>query len=294
MENILQVKQLKVDFHRKKEEPLPIIRSIDLAIPKNKIVGIVGESGSGKSMSVKSLLGLTPDSMKVSFDELTYNGKNVTPQEQLPISMIFQDPMTSLNPVRKIGFHLNEVLNRRNKKSKSANFEDVIHHLSLVGIDNPEKRYNQYPHELSGGMRQRVMIAMALLAKPELLIADEPTTALDVTIQAQILRLIKKLQLENELSVVLVSHDFGVIAGMCDFVKVMYQGKVVEEGTTDEIFYNPQHPYTKELVKASMLSGETLHTIQDVEAIQDDLRKETISPTHRVWLNQEVAHGRID
>lgn len=286
MEKIIEIKQLKVDFVRKNEPSTPIIRNIDLSIPKNKIVGIVGESGSGKSMSVKSLMGLTPKTMQVSYENFLYHHQEIQPKDRLSMSMIFQDPMTSLNPVRKIGFHLEEILKRNNQKNRATNKTEMLDHLQMVGIDQPEKRLNQYPHELSGGMRQRIMIAMALLAKPELLIADEPTTALDVTIQAQILKLIKNLQVKEQLSVILVSHDFGVIAGMCDFVKVMYQGKIVEEGTTDEIFYNPQHPYTKELLKASKLTGEKLHTIQDVETIEDELLLVELSPTHRVWKNK--------
>jgi oligopeptide transport system ATP-binding protein len=205
--------------------------------------------------------------------------------------MIFQDPMTSLNPLRTIGYHLIEVIRRSQKVSKKAAQEIAVKELEKVGIPFPAQRMKQYPHELSGGMRQRVMIAMALLAQPKLLIADEPTTALDVTIQAQILALIKNLQRENQLSVVLVTHDFGVVAGMCDFIKVMYQGRVVEEGTTEEIFYQPEHPYTKQLLQAAHLGDKhaELKVFDYHETLADELQETQLSKTHRVWRNQEVT-----
>ena len=202
-----------------------------------------------------------------------------------------QDPMTSLNPLRMIGYHLIEVIRRSQNVSKKAAQEIAVKELEKVGIPFPAQRMKQYPHELSGGMRQRVMIAMALLAQPKLLIADEPTTALDVTIQAQILALIKNLQRENQLSVVLVTHDFGVVAGMCDFIKVMYQGRVVEEGTTEEIFYQPAHPYTKQLLQAAHLGDKhaELKVFDYHETLADELQETQLSKTHRVWRNQEVT-----
>ena len=257
MENIIEVKNLTVDIKRKHEADVPLIKGINFSVPKGKILGIIGESGSGKSITMKSLLGILPKFVTATTDSYSYDGIARKFGDKLPIAMISQDPMTALNPVRTIGFHLSEVIKRQNKKaglSKTAIKTMAIKQLELVGINDPQTRFNQFPHELSGGMRQRVMIAMALLAKPELLIADEPTTALDVTIQAQILKLIKELQRENELSVILVTHDFGVVAGMCDEVIVMYRGEIVETGTTDEIFYNPQHDYTKQLLAAADLS----------------------------------------
>lgn len=284
--NILSVKNLNVTIQRKKESPRSIIRGIDLDLPKGKIVGIVGESGSGKSMTMKSLMGILPPHAKLTYDSYVYNGKEAT--KKLPVSMIFQDPMTSLNPVRTIGYHLIEVRMRQGATKKTATSE-ALRQLELVGINEPLKRFRQYPHELSGGMRQRVMIAMALLAKPELLIADEPTTALDVTIQAQILKLIKNLQQENDLSVALVTHDFGVVAGMCDFVKVMYQGKIVEEGTVDEIFYEAKHPYTQQLLKAADLSQDELHLMEGQQEISETLFRHPLSDTHFIWLEKEES-----
>ena len=254
-EPLLTVKNLNVFFHRKQGDQ-QLLKEIDLVIPKGQVVGIVGESGSGKSMTMKSVMGILPENISDSFDSFVFEGQPVVDRSKLPLAMIFQDPMTSLNPLRTIGYHLIEVIRRHQKMSKKAAQTIAIAELNKVGIPLPEQRMKQYPHELSGGMRQRVMIAMALLAQPKLLIADEPTTALDVTIQAQILALIKQLQRAENLSVVLVTHDFGVVAGMCDFIKVMYQGRVVEEGTTEEIFYQPQHLYTKQLLEAAHLGDK--------------------------------------
>lgn len=290
-ESILKLTNLTVDYEKKHDSKKTLIRHIDLDIPKGKIVGIVGESGSGKSISMKAAMNLLPDYLKVQADTFEFDGAAIKfGKQQLPISMIFQDPMTALNPLRTIGYHLLEVIGRFQKIKGTQAKALAIAELEKVGILYPKKRLKQYPHELSGGMRQRVMIAMALLAKPQLLIADEPTTALDVTIQAQILYLIRKLQSETNLSVVLVTHDFGVVAGMSEFIKVMYQGKIVEEGTTEEIFYDPRHEYTKKLLKASTISrkGESLYSLQSENLqISDDLVKHEISETHHVWLGAE-------
>ena len=282
-EPLLTVKNLNVFFHRKQGDQ-QLLKEIDLVIPKGQVVGIVGESGSGKSMTMKSVMGILPENISDSFDSFVFEGKPVVDRSKLPLAMIFQDPMTSLNPLRTIGYHLIEVIRRHQKMSKKAAQTIAIAELNKVGIPLPEQRMKQYPHELSGGMRQRVMIAMTLLAQPKLLIADEPTTALDVTIQAQILALIKQLQRAENLSVVLVTHDFGVVAGMCDFIKVMYQGRVVEEGTTEEIFYQPQHLYTKQLLEAAHLGDKEETVVFDYqEELPDVLHVREISETHRVW-----------
>lgn len=282
-EPLLTVKNLNVFFHRKQGDQ-QLLKEIDLVIPKGQVVGIVGESGSGKSMTMKSVMGILPENISDSFDSFVFEGQPVVDRSKLPLAMIFQDPMTSLNPLRTIGYHLIEVIRRHQKMSKKAAQTIAIAELNKVGIPLPEQRMKQSPHELSGGMRQRVMIAMALLAQPKLLIADEPTTALDVTIQAQILALIKQLQRAENLSVVLVTHDFGVVAGMCDFIKVMYQGRVVEEGTTEEIFYQPQHLYTKQLLEAAHLGDKEETVVFDYqEELPDVLHVREISETHRVW-----------
>ena len=282
-EPLLTVKNLNVFFHRKQGDQ-QLLKEIDLVIPKGQVVGIVGESGSGKSMTMKSVMGILPENISDSFDSFVFEGQPVVDRSKLPLAMIFQDPMTSLNPLRTIGYHLIEVIRRHQKMSKKTAQTIAIAELNKVGIPLPEQRMKQYPHELSGGMRQRVMIAMALLAQPKLLIADEPTTALDVTIQAQILALIKQLQRAENLSVVLVTHDFGVVAGMCDFIKVMYQGRVVEEGTTEEIFYQPQHLYTKQLLEAAHLGDKEETVVFDYqEELPDVLHVREISETHRVW-----------
>ena len=291
-ESIVSLKNLRVDIPKKKSTPVPILRGIDLEIPKGKIIGIVGESGSGKSMTMKSIMDILPETAVMTKETFEFNGKAVTNPRELPIAMIFQDPMTSLNPLRTVGFHLREVIRRQKKMSKKEANQLAIKELAKVGIPLPEKRMKQFPHELSGGMRQRVMIAMALLAQPELLIADEPTTALDVTIQAQILSLIKELQESEGLSVVLVTHDFGVVAGMCDFVKVMYQGLVLEEGTIEDIFYEPQHPYTKQLLEAAHLGDKDaeLKLFDYHEELPDTLIRIELSATHRVWLTEESTN----
>ena len=255
MTNIVELKNLMVNYKPNKEVDKQLIHGIDINFRKGHITGVVGESGSGKSILMRSIMSILPNNIFDKNDKFIFDGKEVKKGEKLPISMIFQNPMTSLDPVRTIGFHLIEVIERFQNKSKEEANKLAIEQLEKVGILNAPLRMEQYPHELSGGMRQRILIAMALLANPKLLVADEPTTALDVTVQAQILSLIKKLQKETELSVALVSHDFGVIAGMCDYVYIMYRGRVVEKGNVEEIFSNAQHPYTKQLLAAARLEN---------------------------------------
>lgn len=284
--NLLEIKNLNVTITKKHRPEVAIIKGIDLTLPKGEITGIVGESGSGKSMTMKSLMSILPEGANMTTDSFNFNGKPLK-NKRLPGAMIFQDPMTALNPLRTIGYHLMEVVRRYHPVTKQEAQKIAIKELSKVGILLPEKRMTQYPHELSGGMRQRVLIAMALVAKPKILIADEPTTALDVTVQAQILELIRRLQQEEELTVVLVTHDFGIVAGMCQSIKVMYQGRIVEEGTTDDIFYKAAHPYTKELLRA-IPSGdkkERLYAVSnqklDHKVISQKGEFKELSSTHR-------------
>lgn len=232
------------------------LNDVSLALREGEVLGIVGESGSGKSVTAYSLMGITAHPGRLISGEIFFNGhliSEMTEREMRQVrgnevSMIFQDPMTSLNPVYTIGDQIREVILLHTDKNKQQAHERARELLQLVGINEPDKRLKQHPHELSGGMRQRVMIAMALACEPKLLIADEPTTALDVTIQAQILELMMDLKHKLGMAILLITHDLGVVAGTCDRVAVMYAGKVVETGTVDEIFYNPSHEYTKGLL----------------------------------------------
>ena len=281
MANIVELKNLTVNYKPNKEVDKELIHGIDINFRKGHITGVVGESGSGKSILMRSIMSILPNNIFDKNDKFFFDGKEVKSGEKLPISMIFQNPMTSLDPVRTIGFHLIEVIERFQNKSKEDAKKLAIEQLEKVGILNAPLRMEQYPHELSGGMRQRILIAMALLANPKLLVADEPTTALDVTVQAQILSLIKKLQKETELSVALVSHDFGVIAGMCDYVYIMYRGRVVEKGNVEEIFSNAQHPYTKQLLAAARLEN-TNNELLTVDYKEDD--------KHYTWQKLSDTH----
>ena len=257
MDKLLEVKDLKVSFFTHAGE-VKAVGGINYEINHGEIMGIVGESGSGKSVEAYTIIGLLQSPGKVVGGEILFEGENVLEysKEQMEefrgnkVSMIFQNPMTCLNPVYTIGNQLSEALLCHEKMEKKEAWNKSIEMLKLVGINNPEKRMKQYPHELSGGMRQRVMIAMGLICDPMLLIADEPTTALDVTIQAQILELIKKLQAERKMSVIFITHNLGVVAEVCDKVSVMYAGKIVEQGSVDDIFYNPSHPYTLGLMRS--------------------------------------------
>lgn len=252
---ILHVRDVRLQIGRHGAVPAEILRSVDLSVPQGGVVGVVGESGSGKTMLMRTIMDLLPAKSRASAAEATFDGRPFEVgtrerRDRLPISMIFQDPTTALDPLRKVGYHLDEVGRRFHGWSRQQARRQSVDHLDLVRIDDPERRYGQYPHELSGGMRQRVMIAMALLSRPRLLIADEPTTALDVTIQAQVLDLLRSVQQKTDLSIVLVTHDLGVVAGMCEQVVVMQQGRVVETGNVDDIFYRPQQDYTRRLLDA--------------------------------------------
>ena len=254
-EMLLEINHLKSYFFTRKGVA-PAVDDVSIRVPKGKIVGIVGESGCGKSMTAKSIMDLLKYPGRVVDGEILLEGRDLT---KLPakekrkvrgedISMIFQEPMTSLNPVVKVGKQVREAILIHQKISKEEAKKRVLEVFRQVGISEPEKRYECYPHELSGGLRQRVMIAMAMVCRPKLMIADEPTTALDVTIEAQILKLIKQLCDTTGMSCLLISHNLGVIAQMCDYVYVMYAGKIVEQGDVFTLFDHPTHPYTKGLL----------------------------------------------
>ena len=254
---LLQVKNLHTSFFTDAGE-VKAVNGISYNLDAGKVLGIVGESGSGKSVSAYSVLRILTDTGRVTEGEVLFRGENILkytePQMQKfrgsRISIIFQDPMTCLNPTFSIGSQLREAIRIHTDRSKEQIQARALEMLQLVGVNEPEKRLKQYPHELSGGMRQRVMIAMALACEPDILIADEPTTALDVTIQAQILELMQDLQKKMGMAIIMITHDLGVIADMCDEIIVMYGGKVCERGTADEIFYNPRHEYTKGLIRS--------------------------------------------
>ena len=250
-ERILDVKNLEIDFHTYAGE-VKAIRNVSFHLDKGETLAIVGESGSGKSVTTKSLMGLLANNARVKGGEILFHGTDLVKKTEKEmqsvrgkdIAMIFQDPMTSLDPTMKIGMQIAEPLIKHKHVEKKKALAQALEILKLVGIKDAEKRINDYPHQFSGGQRQRIVIAIALVCYPEILIADEPTTALDVTIQAQILDLMKELQAKIETSIIFITHDLGVVAGMADRVAVMYAGQIIEYGTVDEIFYNPQHPYT--------------------------------------------------
>lgn len=250
-ENLVEVKNLEVSFFTYAGE-VKAVRGINYELKPGQVMGIVGESGSGKSVSSYGLMGIIPSPGQVIGGEIIFNGRDVTkmPEKELlqirgkEISMIFQDPMTSLNPLFTIGNQIEESLKKHTKLTGEGRKKRMVELLTLVGINQPEKRLKQYPHEFSGGMRQRVMIAMALACNPKLLIADEPTTALDVTIQAQILELLKELKEKISMGIIFITHDLGVVSEICDDICVMYAGTIVERGSSDQIFYDPRHPYT--------------------------------------------------
>ena len=316
-ETILSIENLRIHFETFAGE-VQAIRGVNLKLEKGETLALVGESGSGKSVTAKSVMKLLSNNAVVKEGSITFKGENILEKSERDmqsirgkeIAMIFQDPMTSLDPTMKIGKQITEVIIKHEKASKEEADKRAEELLELVGIPNAKERMKQYPHQFSGGQRQRIVIAIALACNPDVLIADEPTTALDVTIQAQILELLKKLQQQFQMAIIFITHDLGVVANVADRVAVMYAGKVVEVGTVDEVFYNPQHPYTWGLLRSmpTLHTGDTLYAIPgsppdlldppvgDAFALRSDVALEIdrvkeppmfeVSPTHfaATWL----------
>ena len=272
MRNLLEPDNLQTIF-RTREGNVHAVRGVSFQVQAGELVGIVGESGCGKSVTCKSIIQLLGSNGQIAGGSIRFQNDDLaqkTPQQMRAIrgneiAMIFQDPMTALNPVLTIGKQMSEILVRNKKLSKKAAKAVSIAMLEQVGIADADRRYGQYPHEFSGGMRQRVMIAIALSCNPKLLIADEPTTALDVTIQAQILRLLKSLQQQTQTAILLITHDLGVVAQVCSRVVVMYGGLVMEEGSVEDIFYRPAHPYTQGLLASLPRPNEVNHRLSPIE-----------------------------
>lgn len=316
-ETILSIENLRIHFETFAGE-VQAIRGVNLKLEKGETLALVGESGSGKSVTAKSIMKLLSNNAVVKEGTIIFKGENILEKSERDmqsirgkkIAMIFQDPMTSLDPTMKIGKQITEVIIKHEKASKEEADKRAEELLELVGIPNAKERMKQYPHQFSGGQRQRIVIAIALACNPDVLIADEPTTALDVTIQAQILELLKELQQQFQMAIIFITHDLGVVANVADRVAVMYAGKVVEVGTADEVFYNPQHPYTWGLLRSmpTLHTGDTLYAIPgsppdlldppvgDAFALRSDVALEIdrvkeppmfeVSPTHfaATWL----------
>ena len=316
-ETILSIENLRIHFETFAGE-VQAIRGVNLKLEKGETLALVGESGSGKSVTAKSVMKLLSNNAVVKEGAIIFKGENILEKSERDmqsirgkkIAMIFQDPMTSLDPTMKIGKQITEVIIKHEKASKEEADKRAEELLELVGIPNAKERMKQYPHQFSGGQRQRIVIAIALACNPDVLIADEPTTALDVTIQAQILELLKELQQQFQMAIIFITHDLGVVANVADRVAVMYAGKVVEVGTADEVFYNPQHPYTWGLLRSmpTLHTGDTLYAIPgsppdlldppvgDAFALRSDVALEIdrvkeppmfeLSPTHfaATWL----------
>ena len=316
-ETILSIENLRIHFETFAGE-VQAIRGVNLKLQKGETLALVGESGSGKSVTAKSVMKLLSNNAIVKEGTITFKGENILEKSERDmqsirgkeIAMVFQDPMTSLDPTMKIGKQITEVIIKHEKASKEEADKRAEELLELVGIPNAKERMKQYPHQFSGGQRQRIVIAIALACNPDVLIADEPTTALDVTIQAQILELLKELQQKFQMAIIFITHDLGVVANVADRVAVMYAGKVVEVGTVDEVFYNPQHPYTWGLLRSmpTLHTGDTLYAIPgsppdlldppvgDAFALRSDVALEIdrvkeppmfeVSPTHfaATWL----------
>ena len=276
MSKVLEVRNLSVSFRTLKGE-VQAVRDVSFDIEKGSVTAIVGESGCGKSVTSKSIMGLIKKPGYVSKDsQIIFQGENIQEYNRKQweayrgpkCSICFQDALTALNPTMTVGKQIMEKIRIHKKVSKQEAWAEAVQMLERVGIPNPELRMKQYPHEFSGGMRQRVMIAIAMTLNPDLLIADEPTTALDVTVQADILDMMKEIQKEHPMSIILITHDLGIVANFATDIIVMYAGKIVERGTSENIFYHPTHPYTKALLRAVPrldMEGEKLETIEGAE-----------------------------
>ena len=300
MEKLLEIKNLETAF-RIKDDYFNAVDKVSLDLYRNEVLAIVGESGCGKSTLATTIMRLHNENLTKSTGEIIFNGKNLldlTEDEMnkirtKDIGMIFQDPLSSLNPLHRIGKQIEEALIYHTELSAEERQKRVIELLTQVGIPNPERCAKQYPNELSGDMRQRVMIAMAMSCKPSVLIADEPTTALDVTIQAQILDLVKGLQAEMQAGIILITHDLGVVAEMADRVAVLYAGEVVEIGTAEQIFKNPKHPYTRSLLRSipqidDEEVGDELYVIQGMVPSLKTLDRQGCRFANRIpWVKEE-------
>jgi oligopeptide/dipeptide ABC transporter ATP-binding protein len=279
MDSLLSINDLNVTFYGG-QEPTMAVRSLSLDIREGETLGLVGESGCGKSVTAFSILRLIDPPGRIDSGAIRYRGvdllgldnEGIRKYRGKEIAMIFQEPMTSLNPVFTVGYQISEVVRLHLGTSAPEAKRIAVEMLGLVGIPNPGKRYNSYPHELSGGMRQRVMIAMALSAKPSMLIADEPTTALDVTIQAQILDLLLRLQEERNMSLLLITHDLGIVANMADSVAIMYAGEIVEYGALRDVFNAPLHPYTEGLFEAIPRIGSNASRMKTIPGMVPTIR----------------------
>ena len=275
---LLEVNDLHTSFYTPAGE-VKAVNGVSFNLERGKVLGIVGESGSGKSVTAYSVMQILEKTGKIVSGSVKFNGQELVGIGEdgmkkirgNKISIIFQDPMTSLNPTYTIGHQLMEAITLHTGRNKQQAWDRAVEMLRLVNVNEPEKRMKQYPFEFSGGMRQRVMIAMALACEPDILIADEPTTALDVTIQAQILELMQKLQKELGMAIIMITHDLGVVAQLCDEVIVMYAGSICEQGTADEIFYNPKHEYTKGLLRSIPTLESDGQRLQPITGTPNDL-----------------------
>ena len=296
-EPILEVKNLTVSF-RAYGGMVRAVRGVSFDLKKGETVAIVGESGSGKSVSIKAIVGILAGNAVIDSGEILYDGKDlvkITEEEfhkirGKRIGLIFQDPLSALNPIMKIGKQITEVLRLAHKMTRAAARERALELMAAVGIPEPENRFEQYPFQFSGGMRQRIVIAIALASDPEILICDEPTTALDVTVQSRILELINNIKRQRNLSIIFITHDLGVVANMADRVNVMYAGKIVETGTSEEVFYQPAHPYTWALLS----SMPDLDTRERLAAIPGTPPNMIYPPKGDAFAARNVYATRLD